>query len=269
MTTDYTAKHIETLVRESAALIDAAFDLEQQQAVVDGTIVSTYLPPSRAKRLIVVTLQEIEGGLSVRDRALQTWETEARERAEQDAAKAKHLADLEAVAAMLPADWNAKVTERQYSGAFIDTSVGVAIKLHKRYASGWRARPIGDKLVVSCNFQERSFPRKKDGTFSLDKVQAYADDMRAAAARRESAEKNSRSVQEQFQAIAQPFVKYVVYGKVHSWTPSQNFSIRAEALGDGKYAVRRTVTEYVDGAQLAAILEQEVGRVERDKEVQA
>lgn len=262
--------YTEELVRESAALsaalIDLAFDLEQQRAVVDGTITSTFLSPKQAERLIGVTLQEIAGALSLRTKSLARYEENEKLAKAEKFEKEKKDQELRVLALQLPAEWNPMV-----EGNRISTKLGASLSIEAVYATSgrhsWRVGlKVGEKLIVSCNYEDKRFPRKKDGTFSMDKAIEFIRSESSAKAARETREGQELQKRIAFKRIVGPYYEYGIYGTEQDWNPSENFHLKARAIGDGEYAVSRTVTEYVTGEQLAAILEREVGKVKKEQE---
>ena len=200
-------------------------------------------------------------------------EKEAREKQAAEAADEKKRELLRGIIAQIPAEWKAEVGEDKYDGPFIKTGegVGVSLSLKNTYIGGGRfsrGYATGTKLLVSTCHESRGFPKKKDGTFSVDKAVAFVKEQREIRAAKDARYDSDAAKLERFKAIVKPFTKYGVYGTEQEFTVSDNFRLKVKrAYGEEeKYIVWRTVSETVTAEQLQEILKNEVGAVQRDQQ---
>jgi hypothetical protein len=253
--------YMENLTEKTTELLDLAESLDLAIAIRDGVSTSPLMNARQAERFAESTERAISELLDARYRTMTGYEKATEEHAKADEALRAKEQILRGVAAQLPSEWKPTV-----SGNRIDTEIRASIELEYRYnRDSWKATVTGQKLVVHCNYESRNFPQKKDGTFSINKIIDAIKELSAQSAARITAQAREAQTEKEFRSIAQPFYEYGIYGTSHSWNPSKNFHLKVHALGDGKYAVARTVTEYVTGEQLEAILANEVPKVAKDR----
>jgi len=242
--------------------------IEQSEALIDLAQVLTDKLPSSitgrlAKALPDVIMEEIRSAQRRRDRSLESYEKAAKEQQAAAAAdETKRQLLRNQVLCYIPASMKAEIGEDRYDGPFIKgPDFSCSLKNSGGYAGG-------TKLVVNCNFESRSFPRKKDGTYSVEKAVTFILDQRDTKAAKEYQQDKERERLLRFKALVQPFYKYGVYGTEQTFDVHDGFSLKVKrAYGEEeKYIVWRTVSETVTAEQLQEILKNEVGAVQRDQQ---
>jgi len=189
-------------------------------------------------------------------------EKEAKRQAEANVADEKKRVLLRAIIAELPASWKAEVAEDKYDGPWIK-AIGCQLTLKNIYSGSSRfiyGTPSGTKLVASTNYESRGFPRKKDGSFSIDKAVAFILEQQEIRAAKDTREGQEVARLARFQALIRPYSKYNVYRTEERFRVSNTFEIfvkRTSGEAD-QYMVQRTTTESVTPEQLAQILANEV-----------
>jgi len=251
-------------------LLDRKIVLEQEKAEIEAGGKFSSLLRSKEN-----ALSEYQDQINALDQKIKDVEREEEKQAIKARAAAeadeKKRALLRVIIAQLPAEWKAEVGEDKYDGPFIKTGegVGVSLNLKNKYSNSWSNVPSGTKLVVSTNYESRSFPQKKDGTFSIDKGVAFVKEQQEIQAAKEAKYTSDARKLEQFKKIVKPFYKYGVYGTEQTFDVHSGFSLKVKrAYGEEeKYIVWRTVSETVTAEQLAQILNNEVGKVKTEEPV--
>lgn len=195
---------------------------------------------------------------------------DAAEKAKADAAKAKKRTELQGIIDHLPEDFKATLGEDRWDGPFIRTEKDATIELKNIYSSSWRSTVMGTKLTVNAaNYEHRHFPRKKDGTFSIDKVIAFINDNYAAKQAKQTAEGKAMEKLIRFNQLIRPYKQYQAYRVEAEFSPADNLKIKVGEHYNGGFYVTRSTTEVVTEEQLIQILANEVPKVQRDEEKEA
>jgi len=255
-------------------LFDEKTVLEQEQAEIEAG--GKFPSLLRSKEHALAQYQDRINALDQKIKDAERQEEKAvKEKQVAAAADEKKRELLRTIIAQLPAEWRAEVGEDRYDGPFIKTGegVGVSLSLKNIYSGGGRfsmGYATGTKLVVSTCHESRGFPKKKDGTFSVDKAVAFVKEQKEIQATKDARYSSDAKKLEQFKARVKPFCKYGVYGTEEKFDVSENFTLKVKrAYGEEeKYIVWRTTSETVTAEQLTQILANEVGLVKKD-EVQA
>jgi hypothetical protein len=250
--------------------------IEQSEALIDLAQVLTDKLPSSitgrlAKALPDVIMDEIRSVQRRRDRSLESYEKEAKQhQAAVTADETKRQLLRNQVLCHIPAEWKAEVAEDRYDGPFIK-AVGCSFSIKTSYSGGGRfsrGYASGTKLVASTNVESRGFPKKKDGTYSVDKAVAFVKEQQEIAAAREVKCSSDAAKLERFKQLVKPYSEYGTYSTEKRFAVSGTFEIFVKRTygEEDRYMVQRTTTETVTAEQLAQILENEVGKVQRDKQ---
>lgn len=233
----------------------------QSEALIDlAHILTNELPKTASERLTKalpdVIVQEIKGGLSLRNRAIEQyekWDTAVRAT---EARYEKKRVELRVIALQLPTEFGVEIAEDQYDGPFLKGKhCSFEIKKQGNYGDS-------TKLVVGCNYESRSLPRKKDGTFSIDKAIAFIREKINAKVAKEQAQGVRAQKEVRFKQLIVPFAKYGVYGLETEIRINDDCSVKIMRSYDEKkesYIVWRTVREVVTPEQLTELLTNEVG----------
>ena len=248
-------------------LLDRKIVLEQERAEIEAGGKFSILLRSKQN-----ALDEYQHQINV----LVLKITDAEREEEKQAIKARAAAEadekkralLRVIIAQFPAEWKAEVGEDKYNGPFIKTGqgVGVSLNIKNKYSNDWSNVPSGTKLVVNTSHESRSFPKKKDGTFSIDKAIAFVKEQQEIQATKEAKYTSDAQKLEQFKKLVKPFTQYGVYSTEQEFRVSDNFNLKVKrAYGEEeKYIVWRTTNETVTAEQLAQILTNEVGFVDKN-----
>ncbi|HJS81423.1 MAG TPA: hypothetical protein VJ742_01165, partial [Nitrososphaera sp.] len=203
-----------------------------------------------------------------RERNLESYEKDARY---YQIIEEKYKANREILSKLVtlfPDRFHFEIKTDNQGESFIKSS-NITMTLRDQYASSYMRRPIGKKLSVSVSVENRNFPQKKDGSFSIDKIVAFIDEQTTAVRAREARLSSDAQKLERFKELVGPYYQYGIYGTKQELKVSDNFSIEVcRAYGEEEqYIVSRTTTEAVTAEQLAQILKNEVGVVDKTKSV--
>lgn len=237
---------------QSAALIDLALALESP------TILAT---PTLQERYRYAALDEIKSVIAARDRAISNYEKEVRAHEAADVANETTRIELRQIIAQLPAEFEAKISDDKYNGPFI-AGTNCSFTIRDVYSNSWRSHAIGKKLVVYAYHETKNLPRKKDGTFSLDKAIAFVREQLQIRVTKEAKQTSDAQKLAQFKKAIAPFCTWVSSWETEKeFTVSDGFRLRVKRLSgdDEKYIVWRTTNETVTAEQLTQILTNEVG----------
>ena len=248
-------------------LLDRKIVLEQEKAEIEAGGKFSSLLRSKEN-----ALSEYQDQINALDQKIKDAEREENQQAIKARAAAeadeKKRALLRVIIAQLPAEWKAEVGEDKYDGPFIKTGegVGVSLNLKSVYSRTWSNNVSGTKLVVSTCFESRGFPRKKDGTFSIDKAVAFVKEQQEIQAAKQAKQTSEAQKLEQFRNLVKPFTQYGVYGTEQTFDVHNGFSLKVKrAYGEEeRYIVWRTTNETVTAEQLTQILTNEVGFVDKN-----
>jgi len=203
-------------------------------------------------------------------------EKEAREKQAAEAANEKQRVLLRTIIAQLPVEWKTEIGEDKYDGPFIKTGegVGVSLSLKNIYSktSRWsRGTATGMKLVISTNLESRGFPRKKDGTFNVEKAVAFAKEQFAIHAAKEARSTTEGAQLMRFKELVKPYWAYGVSSTEKRFSVSNTFEIFVKRTygAEDQYIVQRTTTETVTAEQLKQILENEVPKVKKEETIES
>jgi hypothetical protein len=248
---------------QSAALIELAAELERYQG--------------KEETWIRITVDSIRNGIASaavqRERTLELFEKQVIQNNRRAEANQKLRAVLQSIVDQLPADLSASIQTDPYGEPFIRGGK-FSLEIKNCYSSNWKSTPIGLKLVASAAYESRSFPQKKDGTFSVDKAVNYVREQLSAKAARDAQRSSDAARLERFKALVQPFIEreggyeFGVYRTELTFRVSNTFELTVKRTygEEDQYIVQRTVTETVTPAQLAQILKNEVGEAKRSTE---
>ena len=256
--TTFTSSYEQEMRTQSEALIDLAGILEEK--------IPASITTRLAKALPGVILQEIKGGLQLREQALVRHERDYRHYCATKIANQKKRAMMEQIIVQLPTGWNCVIHVDSYDVSFIEGDQ-VSLTLKNTYSSTWSTNPTGVKLRVSVDHEHRNFPLKKDGTFSIDKVVTYIQGEKEARAIKQSVDGEELAKLKRFNSLLKPYVRYGIYKIEETLEISEheNMNIKRAWGKEEKYLVTRSVTQEVTAEQLKQILATEATPVVREQ----
>lgn len=211
---------------------------------------------------------EMNSLLSRRERSLKHYEDAVQYNIKEQQWNAHQKEVLLEVQAALPTDLKAEFKESTEGSYWCSLKLAgkISITLVHKYggsSSSWRHRQIvGESLEVNFWYGSKAtkYPRKTDGTFSLDKLEALVRENLEIVKAREEKLSEERTRETNLKRAVQPFYEYGVYGEQHDFREA-GLTVRAHS--DGTFSLIRTTHETLTEEQLTAILDKEVGRKEQ------